>query len=282
MMLANTGTLSFILYGIFIAIAILGLFVAIYFIKKDNIPPEKLEKIIELAKYTVVTVCIATVTLIVSDLFKEREQDVKELEYFDKYVQDVKKVDGIQERFQLSKYLSIVAPSGELKSSWKAYYDTLQIEYNEYLRLKKEREKLDTVANPTNEQIMKKQELNDKIEQKEAPLVSSYNNLAPRVYIQISEESQRPAAKSLQSTLLNENFLVPGIENIGKKGNTYVPSKTEVRYYREEEQADALRLISIIKNQNIGLQINEVPQKIPGNGRGTRPGHFEIWFSKSQ
>lgn len=280
-MLANTGTLSFILYGIFIAIAIIGLFIAIYFIRKDNIPPEKLEKIIELAKYTVVSVCIATVTLIVSDLFKEREQDVKELEYFDKYVQDVKKVDGIQERFQLSKYLSIVAPSGELKKSWKDYYDTLQVEYREYLRLKKEKEKLDTIQNPTEDQLIKKQEINEKIDQKEAPLVSSYSNLSPRVYIQISAESQRPIAKSLQEILVNENFLVPGIENIGKKGNVYVPSKTEVRYYREEELPDALRLISIIKSQNPGLQINEVPQKVPGSGRGTRPGHFEIWFSKS-
>jgi len=278
-MLANTGTISFVLYGIFIAVAIIGLIVAIYFIRKDKIPPEKLEKIIEVSKYTVVTVCIATVTLIIGDLFKEREQDVKELEYFDKYVQDVKKVDGVQERFQLSKYLSIVAPSGELKRSWREYYDTLKIEYQEYVRLKKEKEKLDTVENPTDEQIIKKQELNEKIEQKEAPLVSAYGNLSPRVYIQISDESQRAIAKSLQSILLNENFLAPGIENIAKKGR--VPASTEVRYYREEELQDALRLISIIKSQNLGLQINDVPQKVPGSGRGTRPGHFEIWFSKS-
>ena len=90
-MLSNPGTISFILYGVFIAITIIGLFIAIYFIKKDNIPAEKLEKIIELSKYTIVSVCIATVTLIISDLFKEREQDVKELEYFNTYAQDVKK-----------------------------------------------------------------------------------------------------------------------------------------------------------------------------------------------
>jgi hypothetical protein len=66
---------------------------------------------IDLFKYTIVSVAIATVSLVISDLFKERDQDVKELEYFDKYVEDVKKADGILERFQLSKYLSIVAPS---------------------------------------------------------------------------------------------------------------------------------------------------------------------------
>jgi len=260
----------------------LGLFIAIYAINKGNIPTDKLDRIIELSKYTIVSVAIATVTLIITNLFKEREQDVKELEYFDKYVQDVKKVDGVQERFQLSKYLSIVAPSGELKRSWKEYHDTLKIEYAEYVRLKKEKEKLDTVKNPTQEQINKKEKITEQIEQKEAPLVSSYSNLRPRVYIHISNETQREGAKSLQSTLLNENFSAPGIENVGIKGNFYIPRQTEVRYYREEELPDAVRLISIIKGLNLGSPINEVPQKIPGSGRGTRPGHFEIWFAKSK
>lgn len=280
-MLSDTGTVSFILYGVFIAIAVIGLVAAVYSILKSSIPIEKLDKVIDLFKYTIVSIAITTTTLIVTDLFKEREQDVKELEYFDKYVQDVKKVDGIQERFQLSKYLSIVAPSGELKKSWKAYHDTLNIEYQEYLRLRKEREKLDTIKVPTAEQLNKKERINEQIEQKESPLVSSpYNNLKPRVYIQISDESQREMAKTLQSFLLNQNFLAPGVENVGRKGTFYIPSQTEVRYYREEELPDALRLISIIKNQNAELPINEIPQKIPGNGRGTRPGHFEIWFSK--
>ena len=278
-MLADTGTISFILYGIFIAIAITGLIIAIYFIRNSTIPTERLEKIIDLSKYTIVSVAIATVTLIVADLFKEREQDVKELEYFDRYVQDVKKVDGVQERFQLSKYLSIVAPSGELKRSWKEYHDTLKIEYQEYVHLKKEKEKLDTIEHPTDAQLFQKAQINEKIEQKEAPLVSAYSNLIPRVYLQISEESQRSIAKSLQGALLNNNFLVPGIENIGNK-RAFIPSKTEVRYYREEELADAMRIMSIIKSQNPGLAVNDTPQKIPGNGKGTRPGHFEVWFSK--
>lgn len=281
-MLSDTGTVSFVLYGIFILVAIGGLVIAIHAIRKGNIPSEKLEKIIDLSKYTVVSVAIATVALIITDLFKEREQDVKELEYFDKYVDDVKKVDGIQERFLLSKYLSIVAPSGELKNSWKEYHETLMPEYHEYLRLKKEKEELDKKDTLTQTEINRKEQIDEQIQQKETPLVSSYGNFKPRVYIQISDESQREIAKSLQSTLLNEHFLAPGIENVGRKGNIYIPPQTEVRYYREEELPDALRLISMLKNQNTGLLINEVPQKVPGSGRGTRPGHFEIWFSKPQ
>jgi hypothetical protein len=48
-MLSNTGTVSFILYGIFILIAIVGLFLIINAIKKGAIPADKLDKIIDLS-----------------------------------------------------------------------------------------------------------------------------------------------------------------------------------------------------------------------------------------
>jgi len=280
-MSTNTGTVSFILYGIFVIISIVGLVVAIYFIVKKTITLEQMDKIIDLSKYTVVSIALTTITLIITDLFKEREQDVKELEYFDKYVQDVKKVDGIQERFQLVKYLSIVAPNGDLKQSWKEYYDTVNVEFKHHLSLIAERERLNLIKNPTEKDLLKKEKITEKIEQNELPLVASYNNLIPRVYIHIISEEQRKAATALQATLINENFQIPGIENVGKKGNIYIPAKTEVRYYRIQEFADAQKIIAIIKSQNLAISLNETPQKIPGNGRGTRPGHFEIWFSKN-
>jgi|GEM_PF-1135312 len=284
-MFANTGTVSFVLYGIFIAITVIALFVAFYIILKGKVDTAKLDKMIELFKYAIVSVAIATITLVVSDMFKEREQDVKELEYFDRYVDDVEKVDGIEQRFQLSKYLSIVAPSGELKQSWSSYHDTIKIEYAEYLRDKKEKAKLDTITNPTKEQETRKEQLSEKIEKKEAPLVptvqASAPALTPRVYIQIAEETQRPVAATLQSVLRNENFNAPGIENVGRNPRTLIPTATEVRYYREEELDQALRLITLLKSMKLGLKINDTPQKVSGAGRGTRPGHYEIWFSRS-
>ena len=171
-MLANTGTVSFVIYGIFIAITIAAMLVSFYIIRKGILEIEKLDKLIELFKYTIVSVAIATTTLVISDLFKERQQDINELEYFDKYAQDIKKVDGIQERYQLSKYLAIVAPSGEMKKSWAEYYDTVQVEYKEYLKLKKEEKKLDDIPNPSKDQIAKREEVKEKISVQEAPLVA--------------------------------------------------------------------------------------------------------------
>ncbi|WP_343689985.1 hypothetical protein [Chitinophaga sp.] len=280
-MFENTGAVSFTLYGVFIVITLIALVISFYLILKGSIDPVKLDKMIDLFKYSVVSVAIATVTLIVSDLFKEREQDVKELDYFDKYVDDVKKADGIVERYKLSEYLAIVAPSGELKRSWVNYHKITQVEYDEFLKEQKEKARLDTIKNPTKEEIQQKAQLIEKIELKNSPLVSSSaTTINPRVYIQIANESQRADAGKLQTVLNNDNFITPGIENVGKNPGIMIPNMTEVRYYRDEELPLALRLIADLKTMNLGLKINEAPQRVPGNGRGTRPGHYEIWFSK--
>lgn len=171
-MLANTGTVSFVLYGIFIAITAIALFITIYVIKNNSIESEKLDKMIELFKYAIVSVAIATTTLIVSDLFKEREQDIKELEYFDKYADDIKNIDGLEQRFQLTKYLSIVAPSGEMKKSWGQYYDSVNVEYKNYLISKNEKKTLELIPNPSEKQILKLEQLEEKIIQQEAPMVT--------------------------------------------------------------------------------------------------------------
>ena len=62
------------------------------------------------------------------------------------------------------------------------------------------------------------------------------NTLPPRVYIQIADESQRASAKRLQSVLSNQNFIAPGIENVGRKSDIKLPGTSEVRYYHPEEK----------------------------------------------
>ncbi len=175
-MIEDTGTISFLLYGVFILITIVAMVFAFKQIKNGTIETEKLDKMIELFKYVIVSTAIATVTLVVSDLFKERDQDVKELEYFDKYVVDVKKVDNIQERLQLSKYLSIVAPSGELKKSWTIYYDTVKVEYEEYLANLTIKKALDAIEHPTDKQIADGIKVEEKINIANSPLAASDNN----------------------------------------------------------------------------------------------------------
>jgi hypothetical protein len=197
-MFSNTGTTSIVLYGIFILVTVGAMVVAFYYIKKGY-DSDKLSKMIELFKYAIVTISIATVTLIISDLFKEREQQLKELEYFGKYVEDVKKADGIQTRYELTRYLSIVAPSGELKKSWQRYYDTLKIEYKEYLRLQQEKQTLDSIKKPTKEQLIQKEKLNEKIQEKNLPLGGRQRSVISTVecWIHFADKNGYPIARNL-------------------------------------------------------------------------------------
>ncbi len=104
------------------------------------------------------------------------------------------------------------------------------------------------------------------------------NSIAPRVYIQIADESQRAVAKLLQNELSKRKFIAPGVENVARL-NANIPDKIEVRYYRDEERGEAAEIIQILKTLNLGQALSESPVKIPGSGRGTRPRHYEVWFT---
>jgi hypothetical protein len=102
--------------------------------------------------------------------------------------------------------------------------------------------------------------------------------LQPRVYIQIASDEQREIAGRLQRALRDneQRFIVPALDNVGGKAN--MPRRAEVRYYWDDDLANA-RIITTAMTQ-LGINTKEQPVRIPGNGRGTRPGHFEVWFAK--
>lgn len=264
-MLANTGTISFLLYGIFITITIVALIVAFVQIKKGSIPLDKLDKMIELFKYAIVTTAISTITLVVADLFKEREQDMKELEYFDKYVEDVKKVDGIQERLQLSKYLSIVAPSGEMKKSWEKYYEIVQEEYEKYLELKSEVRKIDTISNPTNEQIKKSEEAREAIYIFEKPISKSSNELnKPTIYIQYCEKELKNDVSNFQKLFKNNMWNSPGIEYVARGCDN------SIRYFHDEDKSLAIQANALLDDR---YDIRKSSLRAP-------KGQIELWIQR--
>jgi len=206
--------------------------VAFYQLKNGSIPIERLDKMIELFKYAIVATAISTVSLVVADLFKEREQDVKELEYFDKYVEDVKKVDGIQERLQLSKYLSIVAPSGEMKESWEEYYKIVQEEYEEYQKLKSEVRNIDTLSNPTEEQLKKSEEAREAIYMFEKPIAkSTVEKSKPTIYIQFCDKGIKKEVSEVQQLFNTNLWNAPGIEYVARGCDN------SIRYFHDEDRS---------------------------------------------
>ena len=56
----------------------------------------------------------------------------------------------------------------------------------------------------------------DRLPSQDSSVASALRELPTRVYLQIFDETQRDDARRLQTSLTQQGFLVPGIENVGK------------------------------------------------------------------
>lgn len=134
--MSDTGKISLYFYLAFIIIAIVATILLYSFLKKGTLENDKIDKLVDFFKTVVYTTAFGAVALIVSNLFKEREQNLKEIEHFEKYIQEVKDVKGDGRR-QLTKFLSIVAPKGEMREAWKGYNDEVERQHEAYLKYRR-------------------------------------------------------------------------------------------------------------------------------------------------
>jgi len=169
-MFTNTGNLSFYLGIGFILAAFIGLVIA-YRLIKGTMEIGRVEKIIDLGKWFIASVAIVVGATIVSDGFKEREQDIKEFEVFDKYVNTITEADNIEKRMQLAEYFSIVSPEGELRRSWINYKNVVEEHLKDYRTNKQKLEELKNIEQPTEEQQKTIVNLQAKTEKYEEPLI---------------------------------------------------------------------------------------------------------------
>ena len=93
----------------------------------------------------------------------------------------------------------------------------------------------------------------------------------PRVYFQIAREDQRRRAAQVARQLQANGYIVPGIENVGRKA--YGP--TELRYCSSDDTVK--QDIESITNLLVKLSIKIKPQLIRNCGN-VRPRHYEVWF----
>jgi len=127
--LSNTGDVSFALYGFFILLTIVAFFLSIKIIKNDKIEKERFERIVELFKFSIVTVSLSMVSLIVTNLFNERDYDVKEMTTFNTYIPHI--IDStttLERKISFCSFFSCVTPKGDLKDGWKSFTKYLEDE----------------------------------------------------------------------------------------------------------------------------------------------------------
>ena len=212
-MLSNIGTISFILYGVFILIAFAALIVLFLFLKKSTLGLKKIDKLIDFFKTVLYTTAFSAVGFIVANFFQERKQIIAELEFFDKYTDEIKQVNG-QSRLQLAQYFSIVAPNSEIKQSWANYYDTLRRIQLEAVDAMIEN-LTDTTPNPTDEQKKRRIENRMRIEQYEHAF--SMNETTEWWIVGGSSKTLDAAKKELDKVIpINANSFIV------KRGNFYL------------------------------------------------------------
>lgn len=136
-MFKDTGTLSFWLYVIIIAITALASWAIIRLILKST-DSAKAASITEVFKYFIGSVCLVALPAIILNLLNERDQDLEELKYFDTHTTTITAADG-NGRYQLARFIATAAPEGELKQGWKAYYKLIKEEHAAYLAAKSEK-----------------------------------------------------------------------------------------------------------------------------------------------
>lgn len=272
-MLENTDDLSLRLSMAFILFSFIG---GICILK--NIQNENIDKIIDIWKWFIGTIAISLLAAIINDGFRERDQDIKETEIFEKYVDTILAADGLEKRKLLSEYFAIVSPNGSIKNAWIDYNKIVNTHLNED---KKDREKLEAIIDKVNSNgAVSKEDLKtrDKLEERIsirneslAPSISR-NEATPKVFIHIGSESQRSNMVKLQESIKRIGFLTPGIELIDKI--SALPLNPNVRYFNEEDTEAAIEVVEQLKA--IGYS-TAYPYRV--KHLKARSGTLEVWLT---
>jgi len=193
----NTGQMSLYLGMGVVLLGFLGVIVTYFLVLRSAIDPARLDKLIDVGKWFIASVAVIVAASVVSDSFKERETEIKELDFFDKYTATVTKADGIPERRLLAEYFATVAPSGEFRDAWKAYEAIIDKQETTTKQAIAARTELEKIPNPTDAQKQQRIELSQLIETQQKPLVSPAVSNAPVEWFVIAgTDESLPDAKA--------------------------------------------------------------------------------------
>jgi hypothetical protein len=277
-MFSDTGNLSLWLGLFFLVISLAGIITIYSIIKSKTIENENIDKLIELGKWFIVSVAITLSASIVNDGFREREQDIKELEVFDKYTNIVLEADGVEKRKLLCEYFASVSPEGRIRRSWERYktiVDRHIVEIREAEKQALEIAKKAENGTASTSEIEEKIRLVEKATALNQSLIPTANqvDLKPRVYFHIRDENQRAQAKRLSGELeRSASVVVPSVQRVDVG-----PSATELRYFKRVEEQEARQIASALSS--LGLKVETKYVEGFESSTKIRPRHYELWIS---
>ncbi|MDP3642916.1 MAG: hypothetical protein Q8S54_06955 [Bacteroidota bacterium] len=248
----------------------------------DNTSFEKYKYKVELFKWLIGSVALVIMTTIIDWGFKDRAAGLQEIEQYDKYATEliVLNNDPVKKRM-LAQFFSKVTPSEKLREGWEKYYQEVDAEYISFLRkdsiaqtkLKALMDKDTSVLSES--QKKEKEQLENQVKETQRiinqPLILPNATVTPVVYIQIGSEEQRSIAKLLVEKIIELGYKAPGIELVE---NARKMVANEIRYFRETDEASAVVLQNMLKNQNIDVRL----KPILGYRNKTKEGTLELWL----
>jgi hypothetical protein len=276
-MFSSTGSLSLLLGMLVLIISLAGIFSVYSVIKNRSLEAANIDKLIELGKWFIVSVAITLSVSVVNDGFREREQDMKEMELFDKYTPIILEADGVEKRRLLCEYFASVSPAGAIRNSWKEYKTVVEGHVSE--KMKAETKALEIAnkgASASETEVGEKIQLVEKATALNQSLVASLNqaDLKPRIYFHIRDENQRSRAKRLAEEMEESaNVVVPGVQRVDVG-----PSVNELRYFRRAEEQEAKQIANSLSS--LGLQVAAKYVEGFEGSTNIRPRHYELWISR--
>lgn len=102
---------------------------------EEKIPKlEKFKLIMEYVKWFIVSVVLVVIALIVDSGFKSRDQGLKEMTQYDKYLDVLVYNDNVGAKLKLTEFLATITTSKDLRKRWEVYLEKVKAEYEEYQR----------------------------------------------------------------------------------------------------------------------------------------------------
>lgn len=267
----NTGQLSLILGLLLISLCLIGFMLVYKAIKNKVMEGASLEQLIQLGKWIVASVALLSITAVVADGFKEREQQMKELEYFDKYKDITLSTEGIEKKWLLADYFATVSPAGSFKDSWTAYKKSLKADYDDYQMLKKKQTSVTiTKADSSNTKVLEaktkiidsiqllKFQINEKYKGISTAPSSVLNGFKVDIFYTLDlEKESKPRAEKIYNLLVQKypmtNFRLAPISKEKNATSSYRIQQNQIRY--EPSEADAFKeLQAAINGANVLTQ----------------------------
>lgn len=210
----NAGNLSLLLGITFIVVAFIGLILFLFYFFSKSYDPVRSDKIVDIWKWTLGTFLVGIFASVISDGFKQREEDKNVMTAFNQYITIVVDTGTFDKKWQLCEFFVAVSPEGEMRNAWLRYEQKLKAGKDQLATLNHQEAEIVNNPNPTPTQI----NALTLIQNKKQDILSTFNAVETGGYLIVAGGDKNlddAKTKLKKAKTINNNVA------LFKKGNMY-------------------------------------------------------------